>query len=384
MKDRHYSFSIPWCTDAAVAFLQTAVPLLAIRYGATSLKLGTVNVVGQAFRLPVSLTAGRLSEKVGRSWVMIPASVVLVFACFALTQAKSYGQIVLFYSIGITALGAFYPSLQALIADVSKHGELTKNLSWFNTGWCIGAASAGFIGSILVGIKLTYALYAGAFCGLAAIILIVFWRNSPIRRPRSTRLTVGQTEYHPPSLLLIARMGHFTAFFSFAIVRILFPELGLSLGWSEGNVAIVGSMLLYGQAAGILTSSASPWWRGKYWPQVAALGTMLVSGLAIGLASHPGILGSAFFFIGASLGITYPAALYHGMSARKKLGKNAGIHESLIAAGNIFGCLFGGIVAQRISDRAPYFLIAIVALASLIVAGIAAKSHFRAQRCVKS
>jgi predicted MFS family arabinose efflux permease len=135
-------------------------------------------------------------------------------------------------------------------------------------------------------------------------------------------------------------------------------------------------MLLYGQAFGILATSTSPWWRGKYWPQITAQSTILICALVVSFASNPILIGASFFAIGSSLGITYAAALYHGISARKAMGKNTGIHESLIAAGNILGCLLGGFAAQEISPRAPYILLACLAVVSLITAFIASREHF--------
>ncbi|HOM71070.1 MAG TPA: MFS transporter [Armatimonadota bacterium] len=370
MKDRHFSLAVPWFTDAALALIQTAVPFLALRYLATELMLGTLGYVAQVVRLPICLTAGRLSEKVGRSQIIIPATLVLALACVGLANASSYGQIVLYYTISIAALGAFYPPLQALIGDVSKHGELTKNLSWFNMGWCLGGASAGLIAGWLIGLGVSVTFYVAAASGLGAALTLIIWRNSPKRVPRSNRKTITQTEEHHPSILFVARLAHFTGFFAFPIIRMLFPKLGVELGWSKPMVAIVAAMLLVGQAGGIIITSAGPWWRGKLWPQIAALSITVTCSAIVAVISIPIVIGAAFFGIGASLGIGYTSALYHGISSRRAIGKNTGIHESLVAGGNILGALFGGLVAQHISPRAPYVLLAALAGVCLLTAVI--------------
>jgi MFS family permease len=356
--------------------MQTAVPFLALQCRATEIMLGRIGWVAEAVRLPICLTSGRLSEKTGRPKIIIPAACVVVLACIGLSQAPSYLHVIIFYTLGIAALGAFYPPLQALIGDVSKRGELTKNLGAFNIGWCVGGASAGLAAGWLIGLGFSVALYVAAASALAAGLLVVLWRTRPARAPRSAEENLVETQEHPTSLLLVARMGHFTGFFAFAVIRILFPKLGLSFGWPKPEVAVVVAMLLVGQAGGILATSASPWWRGKFWPQMTAQGVMLGCAIVGAIASSPVLLGCAFFGIGAALGVAYTAALYHGLSDRKARGKNTGIHESLVAAGNISGCLLGSLVAQLISPRAPYILLACLAGTCLIATAALSREHF--------
>lgn len=352
--------------DAGLAFMQTAVPLSALRFGVTNVQLGAVGWVAQAVRLPVCFISGRLSEKIGRSTITVPAAFVLAIICIVLARSGSYVEIIIFYTLGMAAIGAFYPPLQALIGDVSRHGELTKNVGVFNIGWCVGGAFAALSAGILIGIRLSLAFYAAALCGLAAGLSIMLWQRGRAIRPQSSPIDINVVD-NSSALLLIARMGHFTGFFAFAIIRILFPKLGVSLGWTKSEVAIVVAMLLVGQAVGILSANASPWWRGKVWPQLTAQAAMLVSAVGMAIVESPIIFALCFLVSGAALGIAYTAALYHGLSTGKNLGINTGIHESLVAAGNIFGCLIGGFAAQHISDRAPYALIAFLAVGCLLV-----------------
>jgi hypothetical protein len=126
------------------------------------------------------------------------------------------------------------------------------------------------------------------------------------------------------------------------IVRMLFPKLGKTeLLWSEPMIALVVSMMLVGEAVGIIGTSLHPWWRGKLWPQIASQSVILCGGIAAAFASSPVVFGAAFFLIGASITVPYTAALYYGISGEKR-GKNAGIHEGIVAAGGVIGCLTGG------------------------------------------
>jgi MFS family permease len=193
------------------------------------------------------------------------------------------------------------------------------------------------------------------------------WRRQPTAKQQQEQ-TIPAVDY-PVHFLLIARMGHFLGFFGWGIIAMLFPRLGRSLGWSDPAIAYVIAFLMIGQSAGILLANASPWWRGKLWPQFAAQGLMLLCAIVISITSVPVVFESAFVILGIVISVAYTAALYHGMSARKALGKNTGIHESLIAAGNISGCLIGGIAARMThSLRAPYVAFACMAGACVAIA----------------
>jgi MFS family permease len=359
--------------DGALALVQTAMPLLALRLGATSMLLGTIGWVAQAIRLPVCLTAGHLSEKVGRTRIIVPAACVFVIGCILFGHARSNLQVIVLYAMVMTAIGWFYPPLQALIGDVSERGQLTKNLGAFNIGWCVGGAVMGVAARWMVGAGLPVAFYAAAAAGVAALSLVLLWRRGT-RGPVAHKPEEADQPAAPDddgTLLLIARMGHFTGFFGYATIRILFPKLARSgLHWSETTIATAVAMVLVGQAAGILAANVSPWWRGKLWPQMMAQAVMLASGVVIALSASPIILGAAFLAVGGSLAIAYTAALYHGLSSRKDRGRNTGIHEALVAAGGISGCLIGGLVAQRISLTAPYHLLAGLAGSCLVVSAV--------------
>lgn len=46
------------------------------------------------------------------------------------------------------------------------------------------------------------------------------------------------------------------------------------------------------------------------------------------------------------------------------MGRNMGIHEALVAAGQVSGSIIGGFAAQYIGLRSPYFILAGIALAA--------------------
>ena len=357
--------------DGSLSLAQTAMPILAVRLGATSIALGTISWVAQLVRLPICFTSGRLSERVGRKTLILPAAFAISCAYLLFARAQSTAHIMILYTVALAAIGAFYPALQALIGDVSRQGQLTRNLGAFNIGWCVGGGAAALAAGALIKFGLGFAFHVAAASSFVAGVLVVAWGSGKSNgRDDANEPTAAPTEDTGP-LLLVSRLGLFTAFFGYATVRILFPKVAIStLGWSEQSVAWTVSALPVGQACGMLATTAAPWWRGKVWPQVAAQTAMLVCGATIWKASSPVILGPAFFGIGVSLSVAYTAALYHGLSSRVDKGKNAGIHEAVVAAAGITGSLLGGVLAQVVSPRAPYVALGCLAAACLVTTGL--------------
>lgn len=359
--------------ESGLVLMQTAMPLLAVQMGASYILLGTIGWVAQLIRMPICFTSGHLSERVGRARIIVPSALVCAAMLVALSRATSTTQVMVLYAVAMAAIGAFYPPLQARVGDASEAGQLRKNLGMFNVGWCVGGAVAAGVAGLLVKGGLSLLFLTGAGCCCMAAILVLTWRGKPASHAADEEASSPVGEDFGP-LLLISRMGHFAGFFGFSTIRILFPKMGVnSFGWSEATVAQVVAVFLWGLGTGIIVTNVSPWWRGKLWAQVAAQCIMLVSALGVALVCSPvmsslrspAMIGSLFFAFGMAQSVAYTGALYYGLSSRKGKGTNTGIHESLVAAAGVSGCLLGGIVAQKIAVYAPFVLLA--GLASICV-----------------
>jgi predicted MFS family arabinose efflux permease len=264
-------------------------------------------------------------------------------------------------------MGAFYPPLQAFIGDVSGPGRLAKNLGAFNVGWCVGSAVAAQIAARLLKLGFAQTFLCSAVFIVVAMLVLVLWK-----KPKD--LTAAEVEnIAPPKVipgndiwLLIGRFGHFTGFFGYAAIRIIFPELGKELLWTDPEKASITGFLLWGLGTGIFITGVSPWWRGKIWPQLAAHAGMAAAALGMGIFQDKVLLGASFLVFGTCMAICYTTAIYHGLAARSKMGRNMGIHEALVAAGQISGSIIGGIAANQLGLRSPYFILAGVAACAMI------------------
>jgi len=381
---RFFSFAVPACMDGMIGLAQTALPLVAIRLGANPWFLGMLGWTAQTVRLPCTIGSGLLSDKIGRTRVIIPACMLGVLACAGFAMARSMGQLLLFYIIMSAAVGLFYPALQAFIGDHSPQGELRKNLSWFNAGWTVGGSVCALAAGVLLERWSGLPFVLASALAFITILLVMAWSRTKLTShalPSEELQAVAPPVAGQGSLLVIARMGHFLGFFGFAMSRLQFPKLATELRMSEKTIALLVGTMLVGQALGILAGNISPWWRGKLWPQLLAQGMLVASGIAVYLVFSPFMFGAAFLIQGTGLGIAYTGALYYGLQARTNMGRSTGVHEALVASGNIAGSFLGGLTAQFINLRAPYItyaglcLIAAVASIFLWIGGISRASR---------
>lgn len=353
--------------DGAFAISQTAVPLVAVVMGASPWFLGTLGWVAQAARLPFCLTSGRLSERVGRVPVSAAGSLLFITACLGLADAGSLRLLLVFNVAMVVSAGLFYPSLQALIADRSPKGQLARNLSAFNVGWCLGGASCSLIAGYLLQIRSGLPFWTSALMAATVLAILLSWRY-----PKQTsRNASSQVSFEPAdrNLLLAARMGHFLGFFGLGTCRSMFAKLAYPR-YEAGVIGLLVGMTMVGQTLSMFLANAGPWWRGKLWPMLASMALVCAGGLIVAAGHHAPAYGTGLLLIGTGLGVPYSGALYYGLQARERSGHNAGIHESFVAGGAICGALMGGASAEWIGLRAPYVMIAIVAAALMLAAAV--------------
>lgn len=94
---------------------------------------------------------------------------------------------------------------------------------------------------------------------------------------------------------------------------------------------------------------------------------MILAALAVWRATDYTLFAFSLLIWGLATGIVYTASIYYALHGREDMGKNAGIHESLTAAGPLLGSFGGGLLAQNLGERAPYLWLAGVSAAVILL-----------------
>ncbi len=369
LRTKLYSFAIAASMDGMLGFVILATPLFAIKLGATAWQLGMLGWVSQMIRVPFTLFAGRVSDRVGRNTVIYPSAALGVIGCVGLVYSHTFTHVLISYTLVMIAMGGFYPGLMAFIGDRSPQGQLRKNLSFFNAGWASSSSVCGLAVGAMLALGMWTPFAAGAVLVSLSIVLVYSWSKQPYQAVPDAPVEADSlaAPASPGHMLLIARISLFLTVFGFSIVAGLFPKLGKDLDMSDSKISIIVGMLLVGQATGILIAGVSPWWRGKLWPHLLAHVATLFAALSILFTHSAVVFGAAILVIGTGVGVTYSAALYYSLQSRSEMGKNTGIHESMIAVASIAGNLAGGATAQMFTLRTPYTVTAVLSGVALVV-----------------
>jgi len=120
------------------------------------------------------VTAGRIHDQLGHSYVMVPSGLMLLAAMMALYSAQSRETLFVVSIIYGLSTGAVFPSLQALaLSSVPLSGRTEATASLFNAfdlGMGLGSLLLGYLASQAGSYRLVYLGGAGA-----SALLILFY-----------------------------------------------------------------------------------------------------------------------------------------------------------------------------------------------------------------
>jgi len=349
---------------------------------ASALNLSRLGAISAFCYSVLCLVAGSVSDRIGRKATAALACAGLATAYVLAGLAGDIGRL-LVLSILSGASGAFFwPAIQAWIADLSGRGRqrLARRLGLFNVAWSAGlAVGPTYIGFVwasgaALGLSQRIAFWstAGLVLLIAAIVLVT--RTRPLDPDPIADENHDEARVHPhqASLLFGARVGTFASWFAVGVIISLFPKLAEVLGYDERVRGLLASCYHVGQLGLFVLALRPGTWQFRRWPLVVALWLSLVGMLSLVWARSPLHFGLVFAAAGACASVAYTASLFHSLHGRvEDRGKLAGIHEAVLASGSFLSPLIAGFLAEYISLRAPFVLVAVI-LAGAIVAQIVA------------
>jgi len=99
------------------------------------------------------ILSGRLSDRVGRVNMLVPALVGVMVASFFLTQSTELNTFILSFLIYGGGLGATFPTTIAMISEVVSYRKRGLSMAFFEMsfgiGQLIGSAVGGFFGQLI-------------------------------------------------------------------------------------------------------------------------------------------------------------------------------------------------------------------------------------------
>ncbi|AWB07898.1 aromatic acid/H+ symport family MFS transporter (plasmid) [Azospirillum humicireducens] len=225
---------------AAIAYI---APSLLTEWGLQRPDLAPVLSAALFGLVAGSLTAGPLSDRIGRRPVLIAAVLVMGAACLASAFAGDLTTLIAWRFITGIALGAAMPTALTLVSEYcpARRRALTTNLVF--CGFPLGAALGGFLAAwIIPAFGWRSVLLAGGVAPLLLTLLLLLWL------PESARFAVARGKPVEQIRRLLTPISAAAA----DATRFVVTETAAAVGDSRGAIRlmlsrgyIVGTLMLW-------------------------------------------------------------------------------------------------------------------------------------------
>ncbi|MCX6357543.1 MAG: MFS transporter [Candidatus Aureabacteria bacterium] len=310
--------------NCSTGVMVVALPLLAIRFGASPLELGLLGSI----------------------------------SIFMVREIK---DIFIIAACGSFCAAFFWPPLQAWCAEAGNPGRLSHRLGIFNLSWSLGIMIGPVIGGSLYALDYRFPWCYGILSNLVMLVLLM--RASGGEAAPSDDSPDGGAEQcaRPPGrFLATALWANFICWFALSNIQSIYPKLAVGRGFSPQLIGYLLFLVGAVQSIFFLILRAHAFWHHRYAPLVivhfAAAGGML---MVFSVSSVP-LLTIAFPLLGCALGLSYYSSIYYSLCAKGSVGTRTGIHEFMVGSGFLLGPLVGGVLAQCIGLRAPFLVCSIL------------------------
>lgn len=341
--------------------------------GARPLVLGLLCTLPASVFTGACLVGGRLFDRLGYRRLVLGSVLTSVILWSLMAPASQVWHLLGLVTVDGLAAALFYPPLLAWLGalTIANTRVLNRALSSFNLASCLGV----MLGPLLIGHIWEGAgsssFYVVAALGLVMMVLVAVTPSSPetsatgaeSETPSEPRASAGEIR----RFVIVTRLGNFGANFAIAIVRTMFPKLGITLRFSA---AVIGNAIVGIYVAHLVLfwlAGRSSKWQYRSWVLWLGAPVGIVGMTLAAVARTPLAFTMAFAIAGVCSTVTWVTSLFYGMHSRPEArGASMATHEAIAVGGWAMGPLLGGLAATWFDLRASFVLAAVV----LLLAGL--------------
>ncbi len=142
-------------------------------------RIGAFYIAYSAGAVGIRLACGRLSDRLGRRRVILPALLLMASGSLGLVWLSAPAVLLVVGTLTGTAHGLLHPALSASVIDLSEAEERGRALSAFSTAILFGSA----VGSFVFGVMAEWLGYRSIFLTASAIVVATFVAFHRFGRP---------------------------------------------------------------------------------------------------------------------------------------------------------------------------------------------------------
>lgn len=364
-------YALALIMNTATGVMVVAVPLLAIRFGASALELGLLSSFGALAYALTCPFAGRHSDRAvdgpsapgasPRRRSILLACGLLLLVDLSIFLVTGLRDVFILVVCGCFCAAFFWPPLQAWLAEIKSRAPLNRRLARFNLSWSFGIMVGPMIGGFLFARDYRLPWLFGVATNSFILALLVAARGSAgCSGEREEDPGPGERGRDEKSFLAVARWANFVCWFALANVQAIYPKLAVARGFSPQLIGYLLFLVGVTQTAFFVILGLSPFWHYRYLPLIAVHGLAAVGMLMLFSFSSMVPLSLAFALLGLALALSYYSSIYYSLEGQEEKGKRTGIHELIVGSGFLLGPLAGGLCAQFITLRAPFLVCAVL------------------------
>lgn len=218
------------------------LPLFAASLGAGPAQVGMINGAFMVTAGVLSIPAGLLVDRVGRTWPVIGGIGATAASSLLVTQCSSPQQLAGAYLLFGAGLAAFAPAMLSLVADIVPPDRLGRAYGWYTTAiyvaMTIGPATGGYLAKT-VGLRNVFFVSGCLLIIMALFALLMLPRTTTHHKNElHTVLAASLTLLHnrPLRACLLATAGSCVGF---GLFLTFLPLFAASHGLDPGQVGLV-------------------------------------------------------------------------------------------------------------------------------------------------
>jgi DHA1 family multidrug resistance protein-like MFS transporter/DHA1 family quinolone resistance protein-like MFS transporter len=330
-------------------------------FGATPSQIGYFTAVWSFCYIIGCIFIRPIFNRVLPRYLLIVSSFLMSVFVLCILFIKVFTFAFVYYNLYGIAMSFFWPPILGWLSRDIEGARLGKSMSYFNISWSIGIVIGPFLAGLLSAISPDLPLYTGSFLFLLTGILIggASFLLPKIRTDRSIeKANSGETVKadHSTILRFSGWVGMFTTFVVIGVIINIFPIFArdeLMLRKELIGVLLQSRTFIATFVFIILAHSTA--WHFRISQMVAGQVCLALSIFFMNFTTSTLILAVLIAVMGALRALSYNNSLFHGVSGSINRTGRMAVHESLLAAGLIFGSSLGGLLYENFSMATVYY-----------------------------
>ena len=351
---------ITFLGTACFAGSRPIVPLYAAAHACSYSQIGMIGAVTALLFTTMSFPFGRLSDVVGRRYVLFFGTGGLATAAFLFLSAHDFLMIFAVAAMLGFFLGAWFPVIGAVAAEAPATSK-GYVMSIYSAAISAAYTVAPFLSCLLLdrfGFRAAF-----TFCGALGVSAAALTTLARTGTPSREGAALSETEASENKSIVFTSAAFVYGFFV-SVLFVFFPVIAkrfiseAGIGLSLATFSLVRTFMFAG--AGKIMERF----------EKKLLITAGIAGCAVLMALLM-VAHSLYQFLavlatmGLAIGIVYPSAITIAASGVRK-GSAMGVYETAIGMGTLLGPLLSGFVAE-LNPAYPYLLCSILGVATAML-----------------